>query len=303
MSTTTSLFLFNESVGDIEKSINFATDHGCNAIITPITHQKYKREFNSAKQHIVERHLNFSRSDLIMMPNVWMNKVITKLNRDVIGCDSIDMNIRKHSEAVLSQEVAYANHCQSSAGTILVELKGTKSCNLARLLKGKIAGKFILFYKYCNRIVIRFLFTGTLLAEVPMTDPKIITHSYATNNIEDGEDTWQWWNKFRSYADYNCKFRLALELSTDVPTEEEILRWLGEPVEIIIIPADVFINNSKNYPVLSKAHQSILSQFLNMNSHLAIKANVDDGKRLQNYVEYLKHMINVNKKPKNDLQL
>lgn len=140
MCTKTSLFLFNESVSDIEKSIGFAVDHGCDAIITPITHQKYKQEFNSADQNIVERHLNFSRSDLIMMPSVWMNKVITKLSRDVLGCDSNDINIRKHAEALLSQEVAYANHCQSSAGSILVELKGTKTVNLARMLRGKIAG-------------------------------------------------------------------------------------------------------------------------------------------------------------------
>lgn len=136
-----------------------------------------------------------------------------------------------------------------------------------------------------------------------MVDPKTVVRSYASNSIEDEEDTWQWWNKFRSYADYNFKFRVALELSADIPSEEEILRWLGEPVDMLIIPADIFINNSKNYPVLSKAHQSIVSQFLNMNLKLGIKANVDDGKRLKIYVDYIKHLIHVNKKPSSELLL
>lgn len=135
---------------------------------------------------------------------------------------------------------------------------------------------------------------GTILAEVPMSDPKTIARSYAPGEGEEGEDTWQWWNKFRTYADYNSKFKVALELSADLPSEEELLRWLGEPVELLIVPSDVFINNAKNYPVLSKAHQSIVGRFLGMHAHLAIKGAGDDGVRLKNCVDYLKYMIQVN---------
>lgn len=142
MSSNTSLFLFSESALDIEGAINFAGDHGCDAIITPIAHQKFKREFNSSNRIVVERHMNFSRSDLTMPPNVWTNKVIAKLSKDASGCDSIDINVRKQAESLLAQEIDYANHCQSSAAAVLIELKGTKSVNLARLLKGKVGGTF-----------------------------------------------------------------------------------------------------------------------------------------------------------------
>lgn len=143
---------------------------------------------------------------------------------------------------------------------------------------------------------------GILLAEVSMADQNTIAHSYRKENAEEGEDTWQWWNKFRSYADYCSKFKVALEMSADLPSEEELLRWLGEPVEMLIIPSDIFINNPKNYPVLSKAHQSVVMQFLNQKSHLCIKANNADGQRLKNCVDYLKYLIQMKPKPTIDLQ-
>lgn len=140
MAKTTSLYLFNECVVDLEKAIGFAEDHGCDAIITHLTHQKYKREFQSTEKGISDRHLNFSRSDLTMSPSVWMNKIVAKLSKGVSGCDSTDSNIRKAAESMLLQEVSYANHCLSSSGTISLELRGTQTVNLARLLKGNILG-------------------------------------------------------------------------------------------------------------------------------------------------------------------
>lgn len=141
-----------------------------------------------------------------------------------------------------------------------------------------------------------------------MIDPKAISkREYCsdalTNGLTlEGEDTWSWYNRFRSFADYSPKIKLALELSADLPSKEELLRWLGESVELLIIPSDIFINNAKNYPVLSKAHQEAISRFLKMSAHVAIKANIGEVERLTNCVEYVRNFIKITKSKVDPLQ-
>lgn len=59
----------------------------------------------------------------------------------------------------------------------------------------------------------RFCFyLGIMLAEVPMIDPKSQVSSLrqCSELVNwDGEDTWQWWNKFRTYADYSPKIKVS----------------------------------------------------------------------------------------------
>lgn len=42
------------------------------------------------------------------------------------------------------------------------------------------------------------------------------------------EDTWNWWNTFRTTADFSCKLSIALELSADIPSKVEVSRWQGK---------------------------------------------------------------------------
>lgn len=88
--------------------------------------------------------------------------------------------------------------------------------------------------------------------------------------------------------------KVALELSSDLPDSVDILRWLGEPVDLLVIRSDLFIMNRSNYPVLSQAHQKVVLQFLDIGANLALKANDDDSKSLQNYIEYLQFMVKQN---------
>lgn len=51
-----------------------------------------------------------------------------------------------------------------------------------------------------------------MLAEVPMQDPKQQANLLRKDsNPDDGTvvDTWQWWNKFRTYADYSPKLKVS----------------------------------------------------------------------------------------------
>lgn len=82
----------------------------------------------------------------------------------------------------------------------------------------------------------------------------------------------------------------------DLPTEKELLRWLGEPVEVLIIPSNIFIYNAKNYPVLSRAHKAVVLQFLRIRCSLAIKVHADEYPNLINYVQYLEFLVTENNK-------
>lgn len=53
----------------------------------------------------------------------------------------------------------------------------------------------------------------------------------------------------------------------------------------------MFIMNKSNYPVLSRAHQAAVLKFLDIGANLALKSNGDDSRVLQNYIDYLKHLI------------
>lgn len=85
---------------------------------------------------------------------------------------------------------------------------------------------------------------------------------------------------------------LALVMSADLPDQEVLDRWLGEPIKAIILPTSIFLTNRKGYPVLSQKHQGFLRRcaalgampiITGMNRHLSPK----------NYVQYIDHIYQV----------
>lgn len=136
---------------------------------------------------------------------------------------------------------------------------------------------------------------STMLVEVPMVDQKSQWLSYLRKEIQTA-DTWQWWNRFRAFTDYNSKVKVALELTADLPSKIEILRWLGEPVSLLIIPVSIFVSNPHNYPVLATAHKAVVLKFLTkVNCKFAIKVSEDD-RNIHNHVQYLRRLYQENSK-------
>lgn len=135
-----------------------------------------------------------------------------------------------------------------------------------------------------------------MLVEVPMIDPKQQFHNYVNDKSTEyqPEDTWQWWNRFRLVTDFNPRITVALELSADLPSQTELLRWYGEPVKIVIIPVDIFVMNKNNFPVLGLAHKNVVLKFLAYTDcRFAIKAP-NDNQCVDNHVQYLRHLYREN---------
>lgn len=85
-------------------------------------------------------------------------------------------------------------------------------------------------------------------------------------------------------------------MSADLPSENELLRWLSEPVEILVIPSHVFVHNANNYPVLSEAHEKVVLQFLRMRTNLAIKIQANEETSLIKNIQYLQFLVAENEK-------
>lgn len=264
------ILLYQENISNIQNLSNLLKNNAYHGAITSIVHKNYQREFET--EPMKTKHLCFSRSDLLLSSNDWYSKVISIMS-DYGDCDSEVDEIRKASEKALIQEISFSDHLVQAWGGLLVKVKSKKCVNLARILMAHSKSK--------------------VFVEIPMVDPKYLASQYRIDKVnqnDDYEDTWTWWNNFRTYADYNPKIKLALELSSDIPTSEELHRWLGEPIHVLIIPANVFIMNSSNCPVLSRAHQEVLLQFIRHNINFAIKANVKDG-YLNFYSSYIKYLV------------
>ncbi|CAK9828995.1 Protein arginine N-methyltransferase 5 [Anthophora retusa] len=239
-------------------------------VCVPLVHPLFKREFvcGDAKK----RSGPFTRPDIVLCSSDWNTLIIGKLS-PYIKVDSPNPILRKNSEEALNQELALASHL-GLVGVTFKLSKGIKeNINLAKIICDKVTS------------------TCSLQAwvQVPMENPVKQAYSYREEECDSIEDPWEWWNAFRIICDYNPKIGVALIVSHDLPDQEEIDRWLGEPVKCLIFPTTLFITNKKGYPVLSRAHQALVTKF----SMLEVQFVLTGACRYQsityyhNYLEYL----------------
>lgn len=269
-----SISLHQDTLYELETAIEHAAKSNYNSITIPLAHRRFEREF--VKEPLKTGHNRFTRSDLLLSSTQWLNRVICRLSCGV-DCDSEDDNVRKQGESTLRQELSYAEHLVQN-GYILLRLKSGNCANLARVTTVGLK--------------------GVLLVEVPMVNPKVAQANWRSDaDYECGaDDTWNWWNNFRSYADFDTHVKVALEFSADIPEKREIYRWLGEPVDAVVLSSNIFLTNANNYAVLSKAHQELLVLFYRtFGCHFIVKANPDD-KRLVHYADYIKYILRSNYK-------
>uniref|UniRef100_A0A182NAP2 Protein arginine N-methyltransferase n=1 Tax=Anopheles dirus TaxID=7168 RepID=A0A182NAP2_9DIPT len=269
-----SVSLYLDTAHDLVREIESASKVSCSSVTVPIVHWNFSREF--VREPLRSRHGPFTRSDLLLSSTQWLNRVICRIG-DNLHLDSPIDHIRRQAERTIRQEMSFAEHLVQN-GYLYTRLGGSNCSNFARTVG-------------CT------MFKGTLLVEVPISNPKLTQNGWR-RDVPDEEQTvenpWSWWNTFRSHTDYNSSIKVALELTADVPTKDEIYRWLGEPVDAIVLPANIFLTNAKNYPVLSKAHQSMLTLFYRtFCCHFILKANPADG-HVAHYVDYIKHIIRHN---------
>ncbi len=214
----------------------------------------------------------------------WQNYILGHVSK-CLNYDSDDEVIRKNAIANLTEELRLAMHLNLSG--FMIPVRGLKLENLARVLNDFILNKFSIL---------------NILIKVPMcaesdTTSFIENHKDENNNQNELEHlTWRIWTKMRTLCEESSKLHLALELTDDLPSEEVINRWYGEPVRCIVLPTSIFLTNKNGFPVLSKAHQKIVAKFSQLRVDFIIQGtNRHQNKGYEKYVEYINYLYKVRK--------
>ncbi|CAI5741641.1 unnamed protein product [Peronospora destructor] len=138
----------------------------------------------------------------------------------------------------------------------------------------------------------------------PMEFDPVMGHRAAimmeTDDEEDGDlsDPWKAWDSLRARCEYHPKLHVALEITADLPSAEEIQRWLGEPVKAAIIATNVFLTNRKGYPALSQRHQTLMAQLFQHKIQFYLSGRPRHRGKILPYVQYLHFLYS--KRPSQD---
>ncbi|KAL9880083.1 protein arginine N-methyltransferase 5-like isoform X1 [Glossina fuscipes] len=254
------LCLLQEGNANLQLFIKKANMNGFSVIAVPINAMEIPQEFRQESMNKTD--LQFTYSDLLLTTNEWNSKVIVILS-DSIDCDSSDPIVRKRSEEILKRDVSWAGHLQCSGYTMI-----------------KLRHVQVPLY---NAAVAQALWRRDLSEE----------------NVLDlnRQDAWQWWNRFRCAADFDIKLRVVLEFNEiEEPNLDIVHRWLGEPIEAVVIPSTMFTRDCQNNPSLSEAWQKILLHFLqlNVNIILATAAGANNA-NFKLHSDYLRNFRDVHK--------
>lgn len=246
---------------NIKQAINGSIEYGYHFIVTQLTHPNYTRDISKIGTSII------GRTDRVMNSSDWGRLVVAQIT-PTIDLDSEVEHIREHSRKILIQELGFASHLGIPA--IWIGLTKPDNIQLARVLLEKLMGGF----------------TYSVWVNVPMIHP-----SRFSRLAETEYDTWNWWNEFRTFCNYDKRLGLVLDLShvKHVVPSSELKRWIGEPVRAILIPTSYFLINQHGKPVLSKLHQEIIKKFMSLEVQYIIKNDTDtnDISLYNRYIHFL----------------
>ncbi|XP_052816495.1 protein arginine N-methyltransferase 5-like isoform X2 [Mya arenaria] len=263
-------------VPDSNRVLDTACKAGFDYVCLPIVNPRYKRE--KVQGPAKNRPGALTRSDLCMTSSDWGSLIVGKTS-PWLQLDSAVDHIRKNSEIAFKEELNYASHLGLPA--VLIPMKNGNMMNMARSLNEHIQGGF---------------FQQQFWMHVPTMNSADCVEDIVEGEERDGgrqpsDDTWEWWNTFRTMCDSNKRISVALELTEDLPPYSSLQRWLAEPVKAVIISTSLFLTNKKGYPVLSKTHQGYLRSLFKLDVQL-ILTGVDrhPEKGIHSYQQYLDHL-------------
>lgn len=249
--------------GDIEAAIEYSSSNGFDFVCSSIVKPDCDQVLNETS--LDNRIGGKTRVPFLLNGNDWSTLVVGKLSH-LPDLNSHDNEKRMIAEEKVRQQLEFVAFLSLPA--IIVNLDSGNCSNLAQIINS-------------------FLNSGHHNTHVWVRVPLSKDDDCGKN------DTWKWWNKFRTLCNYHNRIGLALEITPDLP--EQLSRWPGEPVRTVVIPTSLFIVNKKGFPVLTKAHQQLMSSLFKLECQVII-----DGKRscsqgnvhvYHQYINYLYHNV------------
>lgn len=250
---------------DLPTELHKATSTGFDFICAPIVHPRFERDFF---QEGIKRDCPLTRSDLLLSSSEWTSLVVGKFS-PWIDLDSDVSSVRTISESAFREESAFALHLGLPA--VLVEMKSPSRVNLARHVNALLQNKSL----------------SNVWVKVPMVAPKC-----EGDDVKEGDadSPWHWWNDMRSMCACNRKLNVALEIPAELPSEQVVKRWMGEPIKAAIFSTSVFVPNQKGFPVLVKELQGFFYQLLQLKAQFILSGSTKTSKDIETYWQYLNHL-------------
>lgn len=242
----------------------------------PLMHTKLKPDGDhmamaeATEKPALDRSALVNRADLILQADTW-NRVVVKLSPD-LDLDATDDTVRQRNALLFKQEVSYASYLNVNA--IMFSLPLTAGVpNLARLINVTLQeNMFVNFF-----------------VRVPI-------NGCVKDDEESVVDTWKLWSTFSAACDYHRSVYLALELHADLPEQQQLDRWLGEPIRAVIADTSIFLTNKMGFPVLSRPHQAFINKLLDLDVCMFISGDSND--KIEPYYQYLTYVHENNKSNK-----
>ncbi|XP_066254290.1 protein arginine N-methyltransferase 5 [Euwallacea similis] len=250
--------VYSDCPEDLTMALQKALDNCFHFIVTQLTHPSFIKDFEGPDaQHVI------GRNDRLLKANEWGRLIVGELSTN-LDVDSDVNEIKQISKEILEKELGFASHLGLPA--ILIDLIKPKNIQLARIINDKLISGF----------------AYSIWVQIPLVH---ISRDNPMGEIE--HDTWDWWNEFRTYCDYDKRVGLVLEIPDvkHLPSAEELDRWVGEPVKALVLKASYFLINQYGKPVLPKVHQEIIKRFMTIDVQYIIHLDVEGDPSL--YVKYM----------------
>ncbi|KAL2853228.1 PRMT5 arginine-N-methyltransferase-domain-containing protein [Aspergillus pseudoustus] len=209
-------------------------------------------------------------SDTHLTPNETMSQLVGVTSSWIDMC-SPDPLIADISRQVFMLEVAYAAFC--GIGYLLIpgpklHHNGMHSEGViyyARAIQDAISlGPYIQFHVWLNMVDNQDVEVDEIGDLAPLAREEFSEDFGNQPRKVDFFGTWDAWDAVRRSCRYHTRLFVALTLPKHLPPMSVQSRWHSEPVHLLTIQPTTFIKNQKGYPVLSKAHQALISRFMRL---------------------------------------
>ena len=175
-------------------------------------------------------------SDVVLETQDWSQRIIVLL-------DENDLNSTQRLD-FMSRLIDHASYCLANAVYIRCPQLKSSIHSLGRLISQKLLTEFPMnFY-----------------IEVPACLEQPDQPTDAAEELI--ADPWSAWNELRTLIPANNRVQVSLELTPDLPSEEEQKRWTGEPIFVVKVPSGTFQADKNGSPVLSLPHQMFLAKLV-----------------------------------------
>lgn len=260
------------SVPEICKAINTALEQKYSYCCLPLVHPRFKRDhLNKSLKHW---NLPLTRSDLLLTADCWQSYVVGYMSK-FYNCDSSDASIRKNAVEGFIEELKFTSHLTLTA--LIVPIRSGRIENFCRILNNFLINRQIMF---------------NVLISIPLElNDKDVEIGSETCEVS-ASTTWHWWKKVRSLCESSSKLGVVLEVTSNISlTNDEIDRWLSEPIKCLKLSTSLFLTNKHGFPVLSKAHQKFVCKFFKLDIDVIIEgANRHKDKGMAKYAEYMNYL-------------